>query len=115
MHSKLHIKMFPKIVPPACRSIIFFHKDRPECVSGILQPLADEGCHPVPAGCQPSLGLPSPEGRDAGGLPGMSWTEDILRYLGSSSSQIKGIREDSKRVGWGGRGRNKESREQSRR
>lgn len=51
--------MFPKIVPPACRSIIFFHKDRLECVSGIPQPLADEGCHPVPAGRQPGLGLSS--------------------------------------------------------
>ena len=32
----------------------------------------------------------------------MSWTEDILRYLGSSSSRIKGIREDKWWAGGGG-------------
>lgn len=107
--------MFPKIVPPACTSIIFFHKDRPECVSGIPQPLADEGCHSVPAGRQPGLGLPSLWRQGCWCLPGMSWTEDILRYLGSSSSWIKGIREDKWWAGGGRAGRNKESGEQSRR
>lgn len=36
VHSKLHIKMCPKIVPPAWRSIIFFHKDRPKCPNAFL-------------------------------------------------------------------------------
>ena len=114
MHSKLHIKMFPKIVPPACRSIVFFHKD-PNVFLGSRSLWLMRAVTLSLLGASPAWGFLPPERRDAGGLSGMSWTEDILRYLGSSSSQIKGRREGSKRVGWGGRGRNEESREQSRR
>lgn len=92
MHSKLHIKMFPKIVPPACRSIIFFPKDRPKCVSGILLPLADEVVALSVLGASLAWGFLPNEGRDYRGLPRSavdSCSEDCLRYLGSSSSLSK--------------------------